>query len=307
MEPDDVLPDEMQVRRPVFFEPLRSFAVSVISNPGDVVCQRVEPDIDDVARVEVNRDAPFEGCPRYAQIRETRQEEVVHHLIFAGDRLDEFGMFIDVVDQAVRIFAHFEEIRFFLLQGNRASAVRAFSVDKLSFRKEGFAGSAVPARILALIDVALVVHLFEHVLDLFLMIVVRRADEFVIRSIHKIPDPSDLRGGLIHESLRFFSGVFRFIFDLLTVFVRPGLEENVVSFHPLIAGDGIRQHDLVGIADMRLARRVGDRSRQIIGPFIAHVPCPPFSARQMGRAFMIEAHYNTNGRRVSTYFSPRPL
>ena len=40
--------------------------------------------------------------------------------------------------------------------------------------------------------------------------------------------------------------------------VGTGLEKDIVSLSSLITGNGIRQHDLVGISDMRLAGGIGN-------------------------------------------------
>ena len=58
METDDILTDQMQIRRPVLLKEFRVIAVPVIADPGDVVRQRVEPYIDDVPRVKVDRNSP---------------------------------------------------------------------------------------------------------------------------------------------------------------------------------------------------------------------------------------------------------
>ena len=131
METDDVLSDQMQVCRPQFIELLRAVAVRVISDTCDIVCQRVKPYVSHVLRVEVNRDSPFERCSGHAQILQPREQEVVHHLILSGHRLNELRMSVDMLDQTICIFAHLEEIRFLFRRLYLTSAVRTFAVDKL--------------------------------------------------------------------------------------------------------------------------------------------------------------------------------
>ena len=75
--------------------------------------------------------SPFERSPRNAQILEARQQEVVHHLVLARYRLNEFRMCVDILDQSVGVFAHFEEICFFLRGLDFSSAVGTLAVDKL--------------------------------------------------------------------------------------------------------------------------------------------------------------------------------
>ena len=81
--------------------------------------------------------------PRYAQVLQSGQQEVVHHFIFSGYRLDEFGMLINVLDQPVGVFAHTEEIGLFFGRLHRPAAVGAFAVYQLGLGEKCLAGSAV--------------------------------------------------------------------------------------------------------------------------------------------------------------------
>ena len=46
--------------------------------------------------------------------------------------------------------------------------------------------------------------------------------------------------------------------DFLAMLISAGAEEDVVALHPFHPGDGVSQHNLVGVADMRLPRGVGN-------------------------------------------------
>ena len=59
METDDILADQVQVRRPELVKLLRTVAVRVVSDPRDIVGQRVQPHVSHMLRVKVNRDAPL--------------------------------------------------------------------------------------------------------------------------------------------------------------------------------------------------------------------------------------------------------
>ena len=110
METDDVLSDQVQIRRPVFAVLICGFPVRIIADPRDIVGQCIKPYINHVLVVKIYRNAPFETRPGYTQILKTRQQEIVHHFILAGHGLYKFGMRIDMFDQAIGIFAHLEEI-----------------------------------------------------------------------------------------------------------------------------------------------------------------------------------------------------
>ncbi len=81
----------MQVCRPQLVELLGAVAVAVITDSGDVVGQRIQPYVGNVLRIKVYRDSPAEGGSGYTEILQSRKEEVVHHLVLSGNRLDELG------------------------------------------------------------------------------------------------------------------------------------------------------------------------------------------------------------------------
>ena len=62
METDDILADQVQICRPVFLIQFIMVSVTVISQTGNIVAERVDPYIDDMIRIKVYRDAPFKGC-----------------------------------------------------------------------------------------------------------------------------------------------------------------------------------------------------------------------------------------------------
>ena len=78
MEADDVLADDMKVGRPVFFIQLARL-IGVVAKAGDVVGQRVDPHIDDMAVVKIDGDAPLEGGAGDAQVGQPRLDKVVDH------------------------------------------------------------------------------------------------------------------------------------------------------------------------------------------------------------------------------------
>ena len=59
METDDILSDQMKVRGPQLPELLCAVPVRVISDPRDIVGQRVQPHVGHMLRVKVNRAAPL--------------------------------------------------------------------------------------------------------------------------------------------------------------------------------------------------------------------------------------------------------
>ena len=210
METNDVFSDQVQVCRPKFFELFCAFSVAVVADSCDVVCEGVKPYIDYMFRVKVYRDSPFERCSGYAEILKAREKEVVHHFVLTGFRLDEIRVSVDVIDEFVSVFAHFEEVCFFFCGYAWAAAIWAFAVYKLGFCEEGFTWCAVHSFIVSFIDVAFCVHFLEDFLDLFFVVFVCSSDEFVIGCVHQIPDSFDLTGYVVYEFFWGDTGFFCF-------------------------------------------------------------------------------------------------
>ena len=58
-------------------------------------------------------------------------------------------------------------------------------------------------------------------------------------------------------------------FDLLTVLIGTGLEENIITFFSLETRNAVSQYDLVVITDMGLGGRIGNGSCKIIFPLLS--------------------------------------
>ena len=184
-----------------------------------------------------------------------------------------------MLHQTVRIFLHPEEVRFFLGFLHRSAAVRAAAVDQLALGPERFARRAVHAFIRSLVDIPLLIQPAEDLLHLLLMPLIRGADEVVIAGVHHVERVLDGIGYAVDE---FFRGNALFLclfFDLLPMFIRAGLKEHIIALCAAVTGDRIRQHDLVSIADVRLARRVRDRRGDIVRFFVHENSSCPLAER----------------------------
>jgi hypothetical protein len=80
VEADDVLADEMHVRRP---EPPTLGGLVRVAGRGDVVRQRIQPHVHHVRRVARHRNAPSEGGAADREVLESGPHEA-HHLVPAG-------------------------------------------------------------------------------------------------------------------------------------------------------------------------------------------------------------------------------
>ena len=66
VETEDILADDVQVSRPQLFK-LLGLVLGVITNRSDIVVQCVQPDVDDMTGVEIDRNTPFK------EVRETHR------------------------------------------------------------------------------------------------------------------------------------------------------------------------------------------------------------------------------------------
>ena len=257
----------MQIGRPQFREIFRGI-VHVVADARDIIRQRVHPHVHHVPFIEVHGNPPLERRARYAQILQAFFQEVVHHLVLAGSGADEIGVRFDVFRQSVGIFAHFKEVRFFLFALYFSAAIGALAVYQLAFREKRFARRAVPALIAALINIALLVKFTENFRHYFFVLLVRSADKFVIAHAHAVPDTADFGGNLVHVPLRRNARGGGFFLYLLPVLVRARLQKHFITLFAFEPGDRVRQNRLVRVADMRLARSVGDCRRHIKFAFV---------------------------------------
>ena len=155
-------------------------AAIAIAERGDIVCQRVYPDIDDMLGVECDRDAPFERGARHAQILKPRLDEVVDHLVHAALRLHKLGVVLIELEDAVAESRQLEKVSFLLCVGNFAPAVGALAIDQLAVRPERFARRAVFALIGTFVNIAFIVQVLKDFLDRFDVVVIRCTHEPVV-------------------------------------------------------------------------------------------------------------------------------
>ena len=219
-------------------------------------------------RVKIYRDSPFEGCSGYTKILKSRKKEVIHHLVLTRFRLNKFRMCIDIVNETVCVFAHFEEICFFLCRYTWTSTVRTLTIYQLRFCKERFTWGTVHSFVMSLVDISLCIHFLKNLLDLFFMVFICGTNEFVIRSIHQIPDSLDLTGNIVNKFLWCDSCFLCFQLDLLTMLVCSCLEKHVITLLSLITCNSISKNNLVSIADMRFTGSIGNGCCNIIFLFI---------------------------------------
>ena len=254
---------------------------------GHVVKEGVNPDVDHMARVKVHGDSPAEAGAGHAQILQAGFDEVVDHLVGPAPGLQEVGILQQVL-HPVRVLGKAEEVGLLLGLLDLAAAVGALAVYQLAVGPEGLAGLAVFAHILALVDVAVVIHPLEDLLDGGHMVVIGGADEAVIADVHQLPQVQHAplsQDDVIHELLGGDPGGLGLVLDFLAVLVGAGEEHHVVALEPLEAGHGVGGHGAVGVADMELIRGIvdGGGNIEITLALFTHVPFPPINKKPPGK------------------------
>ena len=232
-----------------------------------------------MARVEVHGDAPGEGGAADAQIFQAGLDEIVHHLVHPGAGLQEVGVLQQALD-LVRIFGQLEEIGLLLRVLDLPAAVGALAVHQLALGPEGFAGLAVLAHILALVDVPVVVHLLEDLLDRGDMVIVSGADEAVVGDVHQLPQvqhPPGTGDDVVHILLGGDAGLSGLVLDLLAVLIGAGEEHDLLALEAVVTGEGIGSHSAVGVADVQLVAGVIDGGGDIITSLFHDNGLPCFS------------------------------
>ena len=276
VEADNVLSDQMQIRRPVLLIELSAVAVRIIAYTCRIVGQGVEPDIDHMTRRKVDRNSPVKAGARHAEILQTRLQEIIHHLVLSGDGLNKLRMLFNVLNQAIRILAHAEKVGLLRSRLHLSAASRALAVDKLRLGPEALTRCTVEPLIGTLVNISLLIELFENLLYLLLVVRFGGTHKAIVGRVHEVPDTLNFRRYLVDIRLRRHTGIFCLALNLLTVLVCSGLKIYVIALFALKAGNCVRQNNLIGISDVRLAGSIGNRRRDIVGfsDFFSHSQPP---------------------------------
>ena len=265
VETYDFLTNQMNVSRPVVVVLFRFVRPSQC---GDVVAERIQPYIYYMLFIDWYRDAPVKGRSGNTEVFHALFDEC-DHFVSSSFRFQEFRRLAENAQQFISVFADFEEVSFFLCFGNFSAAVRAIlAVYQLVLGPEGFARRAVPAFVLALVDVALFVHLHEERLDSLDVSRLRGADEIIVGNLHGLPQVLDACNHFVYILLRGDSFFFRQKLDLLTVFVCACQEHDIVTLQSLEPGHGVGHYSTVSVTYMKVRARVINWCADVISSFV---------------------------------------
>src|SRR5206468_10874809 len=173
-------------------------AVGAVPESGNVVAERVEPDVEDVLRIAGKGNAPGEAAAADRQVLQPRLDER-HDLVAARLREDELAMIGEVFEERFLVFRETEEVRLLLGPVHLVPLIRAATIDDLVFGVEGLAGGAVPAFVSIFVDVTLRQDLLIQPLDPAAMALFRCSDEIVVADPERPPKPAKALDHLIGE------------------------------------------------------------------------------------------------------------
>ena len=249
MGTEDVLSDQMVGGGPPCLE-LR--VVRQITDGGDIVDERVEPDVGDIVRVERQFDAPRKARLRTAdaEVAEFFATEETERLLAAVLRHDEIRMLFDVVDQPVLILSHLEEVALLLQLFDGAVAIRAAAVHEILFREIAFIGNAIPTFVGGGVNQIAVVEILQNLLDDGLVALLRRADEIVVRDAETFPKVLKTNDILVAMLQRRAAGLLGGALHFLPMFVRSRQEERLLAEQAVVLGEHVGQNGRVGMADV---------------------------------------------------------
>ena len=271
MEADDVLADHVQVGRPVL--PQRAIRVGIAAL-GDVVGERVQPDIHDVFGIAGHRDAPGEAGARHRQVLQAAAHEA-HHLVAPALRCDEAWVFLIKPEQPVGPGRQLEEVRRLLdpvdLRATRSGTALAVGADlRLALDEIGLVAHRVPAGVAAEIDVARGHQPLPQRLAGRIVARLGRADEVVRRVVHRLDEVAERLAHLVGEGLRLEARGGSGLLDLLAVLVGAGQEMHVAPVQPHEAGQHVAGERRVGMPDMGHIVHVVDGRGDVIGIAAGH-------------------------------------
>ena len=283
----DVLADQVPGARPE-----RAVARVVrVAERGDVVDQRVAPDVGDVRVVPRQADAPWQPVARAGdrQVADRRAQQAEHLRPVAG-RMDPAGVRFQELAQPVAVLLHAEEVVAFAAQDRRVAVLRQLAVDQLVLSHVAFLADRVQPFVLAVVDVARVVDALQDGAHHALVALLGGADEVVVGDVERLPRIAEAAADLVDERLRLPAGFGGGVVDLLAVLVGAGEEPGVVAVRAVPARQEVGGHRGVGVTDVRLVVHVVDRGGDVAGGFghdgfddprgSGRVSCytPPFNA-----------------------------
>ena len=255
----DVLAEQVVHRRP----PRRhARLVLAVADGGQVVHQRVVPDVEDVRVVPGDLHPPTGRGAGDGDVLQAALDDA-QRLIALGGGPHGVGVGVVPRQQAVLEGAQLEEVVLLLEQLHGHAVDRAVAVDELGFFLVVLTRHAVEALVQAELGVAVVVDLPQEGLHRHAVAVLGGPDEVVISDPEAFPGLDVTRRHGVHPLLGVHPVGLGRPGDLVAVLVGAGEEEHVVADEAVPPGQGVGDHHRVGVPHVGLVVHVIDRRRHI--------------------------------------------
>ncbi|EJX07158.1 hypothetical protein, membrane [gut metagenome] len=263
VEADNFLAYQMQACRPVFIE---HSVISAIFNTGQIVQESVEPYVYNVLFVKGNRNTPVKGGTGNAQILQALFNKV-DHLIAAACRLNEIRVFFDELQPPVLIFRHFEEIAFLFHFFYRTAAVGAFAINQLTLQPVGFAGNAVQALVVFLINIALLKNLLQHVLHNLVVTFFAGTDKVIVGNVQLFPKQFKISDNSVYILDRGNALFLGFALNFQTMLITAGQEKYILALQTVKTCQAVGNSGAVCVTNMQIVTGIINRCSNIKGGF----------------------------------------
>ena len=237
-------------------------ALSCVGQCAHIVDERVDPDVDDLALVPRDRDAPGLARAAEAEVLQAALDERAR-LVVTEARQDEVRPRVIEVEQGLLKGGELEEVVRLLDSLGHGPVNRALAVDQLGLRLELLTADAIETGVDVLVDVAVVVDPLDELLDEALVPLVGRADEEVVVGIDEPRQLFPGFGDLIDVGLRVEPLLLCHPVDLGAVLVRSRQEERLVAALLVMAREDVGRDRRVRVADVRRRVDVVDRCRDV--------------------------------------------
>ena len=210
-----------------------------------------------------------ERGPADRQVLERLAQEA-QHLVAVPIGLDEARVVLEVLDQPVLVLRHLEEVVLLLDEGERGLVIGALAVHDLLLGVEALAAVAVPAAVLAEVDLARVVEALQDLLHHLLVPRLGGADEVVVGDAEAPPRLlEDAPRSRPRRPAARLPGLGRHLGDLVAVLVGAGEEIDAVAGEPAVAAHRVGHDGGARVPEMRARVDVVDRGGEVEG---AHAP-----------------------------------
>ena len=190
--------------------------------------------------------------------------EEPENLVSACPGNDPFGVVLNVLDQALLIVTHAEEVVLLFHELDGAFAVRTEVLGpNLPLRPVSFFLDAVPAAVHVVVDLSLGPEPLENRADDADVLRLGRPDEAIERDVQVFPGCLEGLRHLVGEFDRSHVPLGRGLLHLLAVLVGPRQKADLGAGLPIVPGQRVGEHGCIGVPKMGIARSVVDRGREI--------------------------------------------